>query len=149
MQLPPLRSRHDDVPLLVNHFIKKYEEIGEIQIRGFSTKAMKFLSEYDWPGNVRELENEVERAITLAGEGALIQPEDLSRKIYQSKPSFELPYSLSADSLRGALDKLERHLIVEALTKYHWNKSEVARKLGVSRLGLQKKIDRLTIRREG
>jgi two-component system response regulator HupR/HoxA len=100
---------------------------------------------YDWPGNVRELENEVERAMTLAGDGALIQPDDLSAKINKPRDTIDLPNALSADSLRGAVDKLEKHLIAEALEKYHWNKSEVARQLGLSRLGLQKKLDRLGI----
>ncbi|MFQ5771963.1 MAG: sigma 54-interacting transcriptional regulator [bacterium] len=146
IHIPPLRNRREDIPLLVNHFIKKYEEKISTKIKGFSIKAMKLLSEYDWPGNIRELENEVERAITLAVDGAIIQPEDLSLKISQSSPNIELPRSLSADSLRGALEKLERHLISEALETYNWNKSQTARKLGVSRLGLQKKINRLGIK---
>ncbi|MFQ5772761.1 MAG: sigma-54 interaction domain-containing protein, partial [bacterium] len=145
LHIPPLRNRREDIPLLVNHFIKKYEERLKTKIKGFSTKAMKLLMEYDWPGNIRELENEIERAITMAGEGALIQPEDLSKKINQTAPNIELPNALTADSLRGAVDNLERHLIQNALEKYRWNKSEVARKLGISRLGLQKKLDRLGI----
>jgi len=146
LHLPPLRNRRDDIPLLVNHFIKKFEQRIDTRIKGFSTKAMRMLMSYDWPGNVRELENEVERAITLAGEGAIIQPEDLSEKINRAAPNIELPVALSADSLRDALDQLERHLIQEALEKYHWNKSEVSRQLGISRLGLQKKLDRLAIK---
>ncbi|MFQ5677164.1 MAG: sigma 54-interacting transcriptional regulator, partial [bacterium] len=147
LQLPPLRQRRDDIPLLVTHFIRKVEEKLEMKIKGFSTKAMNLLmTEYDWPGNIRELENEVERAITLAGAGSLIQPEDLSPKIYKSTPNIELPNALNAENLREAVDILERHLINDALTKYNWNKSEVARKLGISRLGLQKKLDRLGIR---
>ncbi|MCG8608798.1 sigma-54 dependent transcriptional regulator, partial [bacterium] len=148
LQLPPLRNRRDDIPLLINHFVKKYQEIVDTKIKGFSTKAMRQLCEYDWPGNVRELENEVERAVTLVGDGALVQPEDLSRKISQIAPNLELPNTLSANTLRDALDSLEQHLIGEALKKYGWNKSEVARRLGISRLGLQKKIDRLGIRRQ-
>lgn len=145
LNLPSLKSRRDDIPLLVSHFVKKVEEKLDTKIKGFSTKAIKLLMEYDWPGNVRELENEVERAITLSGEGALIQPENLSPKIHQSASSIELPNALNAETLRDAVDTLERHLIKEALEKYHWNKSEVARKLGISRLGLQKKLDRLGI----
>ena len=113
--------------------------------KGFSKGALRLLTEYDWPGNVRELENEVERAIALAGEGAVIQREDLSPKIYEKSSNIELPNALSADTLRGAIDQLESHLIQEALEKYRWNKSEVARQLGISRLGLQKKLDRLGI----
>lgn len=145
LKIPPLRERRDDIALLVNHFVKKYEEKIGTQIKGFSSKAMQYLTEYDWPGNVRELENMVERTITLAPDGAIIQPEDLSAKITQAAPNIELPQAFSADSLKGAVDKMERHLIGKALEKYGWNKSAVARKLGLSRLGLQKKMDRLGI----
>lgn len=145
LHLPPLRQRREDIPLLVNHFMKKMQKKIGTSIKGFSAKAMKLLMSYDWPGNVRELENEVERAVTLAGEGAIIQPEALSPKISEMTPNIELPMALNADTLREALDQLERHLIEEALQKYHWNKSEVSRRLGISRLGLQKKLDRLGI----
>jgi transcriptional regulator with PAS, ATPase and Fis domain len=145
IHIPPLRNRRDDIPLLVNHFVKKYEVKIGTKIKGFSTKAMNLLNEYDWPGNIRELENEIERVITLSPNGAVIQPEDLSHKISQATPNIELPQVLTADSLRGAVDNLERYLIQNALAKYRWNKSAVARNLGISRLGLQKKIDRLGI----
>jgi transcriptional regulator with GAF, ATPase, and Fis domain len=149
LHLPPLRNRRDDIPLLLSHFIKKIEEKLSTKIRGFSGRAMKLLTEYDWPGNVRELENEVERAMTLAGENALIQPDDLSPKINTPRKTLDLPTALSADSLREAVNELETHLICDALEKYHWNKSAVARKLGLSRLGLQKKLDRLGIHADG
>ncbi len=148
LTLPPLRQRQDDLPLLVNHFTGKIQEKIGINIKGFSSMAIKQLAAYDWPGNVRELENEIERAITLAGEGVIIQPEDLSPKLLRAEASLELPNALRAGSLREAIDALETHLITEALTKYHWNKSEVSRKLGISRLGLQKKLDRLGIEPE-
>ena len=145
LHLPPLRNRRDDIPLLVSHFVKKIGEKLETKIKGFSKGALRLLTEYDWQGNVRELENEVERAIALAGEGAVIQREDLSPKIYEKSPNIELPNALNAETLRGAVDQLESHLIQEALEKYRWNESEVARRLGISRLGLQKKLDRLGI----
>ncbi len=145
LHLPPLRDRHEDIPLLVNHFVKKVSDKLGIRIKGFSAKALKAMSEYDWPGNVRELENEVERSITLAPEGAIIQPEDLSPKIASSDTTLDLPAALRADNLKNAVEMLETSLIKEALHKHHWNKSEVARRLGISRLGLQKKLDRLGI----
>lgn len=145
LHLPPLRSRPEDIPLLVNHFVKKFSQKIDTKIQGFSAKTLKIMAEYDWPGNVRELENEVERAMTLAGDGAIIQPEDLSHKINRVSANIELPAALRAETLREAVDALETHLIKEALQKYHGNKSEVSRKLGISRLGLQKKLDRLGI----
>jgi len=148
IHLPPLRQRRDDIPLLVNFFIKKIERKLDKRIKGFSSKAMKRLMEYDWPGNIRELENEVERAITLASDDTLLQPDDLSPKLSRAAGNVELPNALVADTLRGAVDKLEKHMIGEALSKYNWNKSEVSRQLGLSRLGLQKKLDRLGIRHQ-
>ena len=148
LRLPSLRERRDDIPLLVNYFIKELQGKLATRIQGFSTRAMRLLSEYDWPGNVRELENEVERAITLSGEGALIQPEDLSGRINRANDSLDLPGALQATTLREAVDVLESHLITNALEKYQWNKSAASRQLGVSRLGLQKKIDRLKITRK-
>ncbi len=146
LRLPPLRNRREDIPLLVSHFVKKYEEKLGTRIGGFSSEAMKCLMQYDWPGNIRELENTVERAVTLAAQGAMVMPGDLPDKVRRAAPNFELPTALIAGTLRDAVDQLERHLIGEALAKYNWNKSEVARRLGLSRLGLQKKIDRLKIR---
>jgi len=148
LQLPGLRERRDDIPLLVNCFIKELQDKLGTRIKGFSKHAMRLLLEYDWPGNVRELENEVERAITLSGEGAVIQAEDLSGRINRSNNSLDLPGALQATTLKEAVDVLESHLISKALEKYHWNKSAVSRKLGLSRLGLQKKIDRLKIIRK-
>ncbi len=145
LNLPPLRNRGDDIPLLLNHFIKKLQDKIDVRIKGFSTKTIKLLQGYHWPGNVRELENEVERAISLAAEGAIIQPEDLSPK-FSAIADFELPTAFRTGSLREATDTLESQLIKEMLKKCHGNKSEVSRKLGVSRLGLQKKMDRLGIR---
>ncbi len=145
LQIPPLRERRDDIPLLVNHFVKELQAKLNTRIKGFSTRTMRLLCEYDWPGNIRELENEVERAITLSSEDGVIQPEDLSNRINRASSNLELPGALQADSLRQAVDVLESHLISNALEKYNWNKSEVSRRLGLSRLGLQKKIDRLGI----
>ncbi len=145
LHLPPLRHRREDIPLLVTHFAQELEGKIKTRIKGFSKLAMKLLTEHDWPGNVRELENEVERALTLSAEGAVIQPEDLSGRINRGATKLDLPGALQAETLREAVDALEKHLIDEALTKYNWNKSEVSRRLGLSRLGLQKKIDRLGV----
>lgn len=145
IQLPPLRERREDIPLLVNHFVKEFQrKIGK-QIKGISRSAMRVLMEYDWPGNIRELENEIERVITLVREGTIIQPEDWSNKIKKSTHNLMLPTNFESGSLREIVDNLERQLIFETLEKFHWNKSKTARTLGLSRLGLQKKINRLGI----
>jgi transcriptional regulator with GAF, ATPase, and Fis domain len=145
LRLPPLRERTSDVPLLVTHFIDKYQPFLGKKVSGFTPEALKLLMAYSWPGNVRELENEVERSLTLAREGEEIGVDDLSTKV--RIPGIGQPIaSEDGPNLRQAVDRLERQMIIEALDRYDGNKSRVARELGLSRLGLQKKMDRLGLR---
>jgi len=123
--IPPLRERKDDIPLYLNHFVKKFASGQEIR---FSPEAMERLVSYDWPGNVRELENLVERMIVMRrsstlGEGDL--PEDFGRPVFK-KDSAGTTESMS---LRDA----ERSLILRALETSRWNKSEAARMLKIPR----------------
>jgi Nif-specific regulatory protein len=146
LHLPPLRDRLDDIPILVAHFLEKYQPVLGKKVAGFSAEAIELLQGYSWPGNVRELENEVERALTLAREGGTITPQDLSMKIRFPGAAREATPSEDGENLRTAVDRLERQMIVEALDRYDGNKSRVAKALGLSRLGLQKKMERLGLR---
>jgi transcriptional regulator with PAS, ATPase and Fis domain len=137
LELPPLRARTPDVPLLVAHFLAKHGGEGVKVTRA----AMDRLLAHPFPGNVRELENEVHRALVLAdGE---IRPEHLSPAV-RAKSGDAPPES--PRSLRGQVDALERRLIREALERHHGNQSQAAKTLGVSRYGLQKMITRLGLR---
>jgi len=142
--LPPLRQRREDIPLLVEHFIAKYNREFARKVKGFSAGATAALYQYDWPGNVRELENVIERAVALA------QSETISLR--------ELPLEISilggdviediqkaGVTLREARSHFERQYILNILDKVQWNQTEAARVLGLHRNTLAWKLQRLRI----
>lgn len=140
IEIPPLLERREDIPLLVNHFLKKYStELGK-ELRGFSGEAIDCLMGYSWPGNVRELEHEVEKVVTFLSPGDVVRPEDLSEKITRADARIA--------SLREAIDDFERKILARTLRRLNWNESETARELGVSRQGLRNKIKKYGIKDE-
>jgi transcriptional regulator with GAF, ATPase, and Fis domain len=141
IELPPLRNRVGDIPILVNHFIAKYNEKTHKGIRGIHEEALKCLSSYPFPGNVRELENEIERAVTMAGEGELIQLSDLSEKIRQGEVSSAVEFKVQG-SLKEMVENVERSILSQTLERHSWNKTKAAQELGLSRYGLSKKMQR-------
>jgi transcriptional regulator with GAF, ATPase, and Fis domain len=142
LELPPLRERPGDVPLLVRHFLRKHHEGAPPRI---TPEAMQRLSAHPWPGNVRQLENEVQRLLVMAGDP--IDVRDLS--VVTSSPTAD---DLSDATLSGSLalrehvDHLERRLIKAALARTEDNQTRAAIELGVSRYGLQKMMKRLGLR---
>jgi transcriptional regulator with PAS, ATPase and Fis domain len=164
IHIPPLRERREDVALLANHFLARFEQRVGRRVGGLSLELVQALEAYEWPGNVRELENEIERLVTLAEEGQILQSEHLSTKFagqrhaepdpvrygtHPSGSSFRFFISRGEGAtkahtkLRDAIDDLEKQMIAAAMEKFHGNKSQVARTLGLSRLGLQRKMERL------
>jgi transcriptional regulator with PAS, ATPase and Fis domain len=143
IHIPPLRERREDIPLLANHFLKRFAQRVDRRLGGLSPELLFMFEGYDWPGNVRELENELERLVTLAEEGQVLQAGQLSAKFTRQKQSRRGDVPQSFTRLRDAIDDLEKQMIAEALKKFHGNKSQVARTLGLSRLGLQRKMERL------
>lgn len=139
IHIPPLRDRKEDIPLLVHHFIAKYNEKRKKDVIGISSKAMKMLVEYDWPGNVRELENIIERAIVLT-KGKRIEPKDL---LY---PANIIPKKswITQESL--LLDDIEKDHIKKVLELTSGNKSEAARLLGIDRKTLRAKLTKYGVR---
>ena len=137
--LPPLRERRDDVPLLVEHFLRKFAEENDRPPRRIARAALHKLVGYRWPGNVRELENEIVRAASLGGE--VISVEDLSPQVAAGEPAaaLESPDDLT---LKVRVERLERTLLREALHRAGGNQTQAARLLGLSRFGLQKKLRR-------
>lgn len=128
ISLPPLRSRKEDIPLLVNHFLGKLDPSHNKKI---SPEAMKILTHYNWPGNIRELQNALERALIVC-QGAEIQPVHLPRELLDrleenSSPILNLPES------GLSLEELEKHLIIKALEKHNNNQTKAAKYLGISR----------------
>jgi len=143
LPLPPLRDRLEDIPLLVNHFLQRFARRMKRTTGGISAAALRALQSYAWPGNVRELENEIERAIAMTDDGGLIEIEHLSERFLGQRSETRRTASAVDGELRDAVDALERTMIQNALGKYRGNKSQAARSLGLSRLGLQSKINRL------
>lgn len=140
IHLPPLRERMIDIPLLVNHFIKKYApKRTDLLIKGISSEAMSYLMNYSYPGNVRELENIIERAISLANHSEIC-PEDLPPFLTQKKQ-----YERRPSRLKEALEKTEKELIWLALQESRGNITKAASALGIHRQQLQRKIRSLRI----
>lgn len=136
--LPPLRERKEDIPLLVNHFLKKYSSTARRSGVQFSDEAMNALMNYHWPGNVRELENVIERLLVLVDKD-YINVEDLKLDIFKT-PTSEIPHDY-----RSAREEFERRYIQELLERTRGNVAAAARLAGLSRRNLYDKIERYNI----
>lgn len=138
---PPLRDRLGDIPVLANHFLEKFSRKHNQPIPHLSPQAMDLLVGFHWPGNVRELENEMERALAMAGGGTSISPELLSEKIRQrfSGAYPEEPAALQG-TLKEVVQNIECQMIIKTLEDVQGNRSRAARVLGLSRQGLLNKI---------
>ena len=139
IHLPPLRERKEDIPLLVEHFIKKYNsEMGKHCI-GVSDEVMRLFMGYEWKGNIREMQNVIERAIIFA-EDDVIKIPDIGSLGYHS-----VTLSEESQSLQAAVRAYEREHICRVLNKHDWNKVEAAKALNVGLSSLYRKIDELEI----
>jgi len=147
VNLPPLRERFEDIPFLMEYFLEKQcAEMGH-PTKQFSKKCIEKMLDYKWPGNVRELQNEVERLVVLAGEDKIVTPDLLSSRITDSlEANAGTPSGLKGintnGSLKDALEELERMMIREGLKRTNFNKSKLAKELGVSRAGLIMKVEK-------
>jgi DNA-binding NtrC family response regulator len=137
IQMPPLRERKNDIPLLVQYFLEKYNARLRKDIRGISPDALELLVRHDWPGNVRELENTVERLVVLSP-GPYLEPADLVFAGTILTPAAEA-------STEASLKDLERHHIIQTLQRHDGHKSETARALGIDRKTLREKLKRYDI----
>jgi Nif-specific regulatory protein len=143
IELPPLRDRKEDIPMLIDHMISKWSLRNQKPGARMAPVALDLMLQFDWPGNVRELENEIERALTLAGDEREITPEYLSEKI--AGPREEMPKLDGSITLQAAVEKLERQMVSRALKTSSGNRSQAARMLGLTRQGLLNKINRYRI----
>jgi DNA-binding NtrC family response regulator len=144
VDLPPLRSRAVDIPLLVNHFLAKFSAENSKPPRQISPEALRPLMDYGWPGNVRELENVIERAVVLSN-GPVIGIELLPDHIVgRGSPGKMLEHRPDA-SLFEIVEDLERRLIGEMLEKCNWNQTEAADRFHIPLSTLNQKIKRLNI----
>jgi transcriptional regulator with GAF, ATPase, and Fis domain len=143
IEIPPLRERREDIPLLVQHFLEVMDrEKGKGAGSTISREALERISEHEWPGNVRELENLIERLVILRGEGE-IQVDDLPPAFKQrsAPPRPEAPRIPSGGlAFNEVVGRFEADLILQALEQTHWNKNRAAQLLGLNRTTLIEKI---------
>ena len=146
VQIPPLRERKEDIPLLVDHFLRKYNQQFGKAIERFSKRALLVLQSYEWPGNVRELENIIERSVALAP-GGVIQVEDLPLDLvaFGHVPLATGP--IVGRTLKRALRQFERQFVLRVMERAKWNQTHAARILGLHRNALRAKLQTLGIAR--
>jgi len=136
IELPPLRERREDIPLLIQHFIDKFNVNLKKRVSGVSEETLKLLLNYSWPGNVRELENAIERAMNLSQQEVIL-PEDLPKSLDQNTDEklFE-----KAIEQKLTLEQLEKEYIKRVLMEAEGNKSKAAERLGLDRKTLYRKL---------
>ena len=144
VDLPPLRQRKEDIPLLVEHFLQKFSDENEKPLRRITPEALRPLLTYSWPGNVRELENVMERAVVLSS-GIEITPELLPDPIAGRGTAFPVLEHRTDASLFDIMEDCERHIIIDMLDKCNWNQTEAAERFRVPLSTLNQKIKRLSI----
>jgi two-component system response regulator HydG len=137
LEIPPLRTREDDIPLLAQHFIEMFASKNKKEIKAFTPKAMDSLLRYDWPGNVRELMNAVERGVVLA-QSEYLDDTDL-RIFHEGSHENSGSVMLSHETPRP-LEEVEKETVLRTLESTGGNKSETARRLGITRKTLHKKL---------
>ena len=145
IRVPPLRERKEDIPLLVEHFLAKGAESMNKPKKTLMGRTIEKLYDYPWPGNVRELQNEIERLCVLAGDEQKIGHEILSPKILELGEKTKVQGSRLHGKLKDALEELEREMIKEGLRRTGWNKSKLAKELGISRAGLIMKVEKYAL----
>ena len=140
IELPNLRDRISDIPLLAEHFLRQVCEDSGKSLRSFSEETMAALQRFRWPGNVRELQNVIERAVLL-GKGDVIGLDDLPTAVVAAGPARIEP--VGSRTLKQALEGPERQIILEVLEANQWNRHATAEALGINRTTLYKKMKRL------
>jgi two-component system NtrC family response regulator len=141
IEMPPLRERREDIPILASHFLERYSAENSKKFKGFSSEAMEYLTAYEWPGNVRQLQNVVERCVVLAGSD-VISVEDLPNEIRDEESQYKsavdlLPVTIN---LNETLEKIETALIRRALARSNLIQVKAAEMLGISKSLLQYKL---------
>ena len=144
LELPSLRSRREDIPLLTKHFLKIYSEENGVGERVLSPDALRTMMEYEWPGNVRELENAIERGVVLSTTQTIstdLLPTQLTGTVYTAATLDNRPEA----SLFDLMEEIERRIIADRLERCHWNQTEAAEYFRIPLSTLNQKIKRLSI----
>jgi DNA-binding NtrC family response regulator len=140
IHVPPLRARRDDVPLLVEHFVRRYSRQFNKPVPSVAPEALAAMRDYTWPGNVRELQNVIERLVVLV-DGPVITLEDLPLDLLLPDHRAQAT-EVDAVPLKNASDDFERQIVLRVLERVRWNQSEAARILGLHRNSLKVKLER-------
>ena len=144
IDLPPLRNRKEDIPLLVAHCLKRFCEENQLPLRTISPETMRALIDYSWPGNVRELENVIERCVVLSTDQTIpkdLLPDHLTGRSYEASLLEHNPNA----SLFEIVDEFEKHIITDRLEHCNWNQTEAAETFRIPLSTLNQKIKRLSI----
>jgi DNA-binding NtrC family response regulator len=140
IELPPLRERRDDIPLLIDHYVALYAKKYGKPVRAVPSQVMAALQAYDWPGNVRALRHAAERAVILAADGDFtVEDFSLSRSAAPRLSTTLPPPALGADL---NLERAEKHMVEQALKKHAYNISLAAAELGLTRASLYRRMDK-------
>jgi Nif-specific regulatory protein len=141
IRLPPLRDRVDDIPLLAEHFLRRYCQEYGVNVAGFSQEALDAMAAYNWPGNIRELENEIQRLVIQCDPNAWIEVSDLSARLRKVEGTLAR-IAPKKGTLKEMMGQVERWLLAEALRDHDGNKTRTAQTLGITREGLHKKLSK-------
>jgi len=144
IDLPPLRNRREDIPLLVEYFLQKFSKENEKPLRSITPDAMRPLLDHSWPGNVRELENVMERAVVLSN-GPNITSDQLPDNITGRNSSLSVLNVRPDASLFEIMEDCERRIIADMLEKCNWNQTDAAERFHIPLSTLNQKIKRLNI----
>src|SRR6185503_7844210 len=145
INIPPLRSRRDDIPPLIDFFIAKHSAGSNRVIRGLTASARNLIMNYSWPGNVRQLESAIERAILLC-EGDEIDVEDLPVEMRQEgEPSAAFNFKLPPEGI--SFEEVEKSLITQAMEQTNWNITRAAKLLGLSFRTLQYRLEKFGLKK--
>jgi Nif-specific regulatory protein len=139
IQLPPLRERREDIPLLAEHFLARYGREYNRNVAGLAQEALDALTNYHWPGNIRELENEIQRIVIQAEPGAWVESSELSPHLRKVEGTLAR-IAPKKGTLKEMIEQVERWLLTEALREHDGNKTRTAQTLGITREGLHKKL---------
>jgi len=144
LELPPLRNRKEDIPLLTNHYLKYYAEENGFPPPELSSEALRLMMDYEWPGNVRELENAMERGVVLSN-GPILGPDLLPQQLRGNTFSTALLEQRPDASLFDVIEDIERRIIADRLERCNWNQTEASEFFRIPLSTLNQKIKRLNI----
>ena len=145
LELPPLKERRGDIPLLIDHLLKKLRVIKQARAKGISEAAMSILLNYDYPGNIRELENILEHALIIC-QDEVIEPRHLPIFLQRGLTPISAPAESALD-LSTTRRENEKQRIYETLQRYNWNRNKAAQELSIDRSTLWRKMKKYNLSR--